>query len=293
MKMIQEVVVTPEMAKEFLKNNTKNFRKLDKSRVTLYAKAMLLGQWEDNGQTISFASDGSLMDGQHRLSAVVQSNVPIKFIIVTGLSCKGEAIDRGKKRDNGAYLAHLGFRNSTELSAACKLCVSHEKGFWAVTAKHQHHIMDHEIIDFANEHGERMQSMRHMAVGITGIPTASVLSLAYIATGYTANSDDVAWFLNSLKHGTLLDSDMPVLHVKNRLVKQASSAAKFSPYAARMIATIGWNKTRLNEKCKVLQFKLSEEDRLTRMPSQVLVARDVLLPHPRSVSVNSVNLTTS
>jgi hypothetical protein len=72
--------VTPEMAKNFLLKNTLN-RKLNDKTVLFYAKQMQEGEWKLNGEGLSFASDGSILNGQHRLSAVVKSGCNIDFLI--------------------------------------------------------------------------------------------------------------------------------------------------------------------------------------------------------------------
>lgn len=76
----ETVVVTPEMAESWLKANTRN-RKCRKSRVKIYARDMAAGNWKFSTQGITFGTDGSLIDGQHRLSAVVVAGVPIAMVV--------------------------------------------------------------------------------------------------------------------------------------------------------------------------------------------------------------------
>lgn len=73
-------LITPERAKELLLKNSSN-RPLNKATVNWYSRQMLAGQWTLSGQTISISSDNRLIDGQHRLFAVVQSGVSIYFNI--------------------------------------------------------------------------------------------------------------------------------------------------------------------------------------------------------------------
>ena len=43
------------------------------------------GKWRLNGKTICFDSTGRLLNGQHRLSAVVRSGVTLTTVVVRGL----------------------------------------------------------------------------------------------------------------------------------------------------------------------------------------------------------------
>ena len=43
------------------------------------------GEWKLNGKSICFDWNGRLLNGQHRLSAVVRSGVPLTTLVVRGL----------------------------------------------------------------------------------------------------------------------------------------------------------------------------------------------------------------
>ena len=79
--IVKLVTVTPDMAFEMLEKNTRN-RKVDEKRVRQYAKDMKSSRWALNGSTIVIAEDGTLLDGQHRLWAVIEANVPVQLLIV-------------------------------------------------------------------------------------------------------------------------------------------------------------------------------------------------------------------
>jgi len=74
--------ITPEMAAEWLTHNTTNYRILDKDTVKQYADDMKAGQWKRNGETIVFGREtGVLLDGQHRLHGIVESNTAIDVLV--------------------------------------------------------------------------------------------------------------------------------------------------------------------------------------------------------------------
>lgn len=92
------VVVTPDLAQEWLARNLNN-RNVVPSRVAAYAAQMSAGSWKLTHQGIAFDEHGNLVDGQHRLRAVVQSGVATKFWVFRGVSREAMiAIDVGKSR---------------------------------------------------------------------------------------------------------------------------------------------------------------------------------------------------
>lgn len=74
--------VTPKKAEQWLNTVNTNNRKLRPGVVEKYAEDMKSGNWLRNPQPIMFYEDESLADGQHRLWAVVESQISVRFYIV-------------------------------------------------------------------------------------------------------------------------------------------------------------------------------------------------------------------
>lgn len=79
------VLVTPELAEKMLESNTSN-RNLRKQTVGKYSATMKAGNWTTSPESISFDTNGVVLNGQHRLHAVVNSGVSQNFLIVTNVS---------------------------------------------------------------------------------------------------------------------------------------------------------------------------------------------------------------
>jgi hypothetical protein len=82
-----EEVVTPEQAKRWLLKNTRN-RPVNRAKVKRYVLAMQQKRWTLHHQGLAFDDTGKLADGQHRLLAVVESNLPQTFLITRGVPAK-------------------------------------------------------------------------------------------------------------------------------------------------------------------------------------------------------------
>ena len=88
--------ITPEKASGYLKKN-KNNRAVSAPLVSRMAREMREGLWAENGETIVFNGDGRLLDGQHRLMAVVESGETIRSLVVTRVPATAfQTIDTGK-----------------------------------------------------------------------------------------------------------------------------------------------------------------------------------------------------
>ena len=77
-------IITPSEAQAYLNNNAKH-RPIKDKKVAEYMEEMREGHWKLNGKTICFDRNGRLLNGQHRLSAVVRSGVSLTTVVVRGL----------------------------------------------------------------------------------------------------------------------------------------------------------------------------------------------------------------
>lgn len=102
MAMETKVVnITPDMAKEWLEKNMAHNRPVLASTVHAYARQMRAGKWNLTHQGIAFDENGELIDGQHRLRAIIEANIPVQMNVTYNVHRQpGEVftIDMGRKR---------------------------------------------------------------------------------------------------------------------------------------------------------------------------------------------------
>jgi len=121
--------VTPEIAREYLENNHNN-RPIRHNNVKALARDMRNDDWRLVGDPICFDRLGNLIDGQHRLAAVVESGKTIPFYVATGLAPEdSRVIDAGMSRRAGDQLVMDGNRaNGVALASALRLLFTLEEG---------------------------------------------------------------------------------------------------------------------------------------------------------------------
>ena len=93
------VMVDPALALEWLQRNIETNRPLRPTVVENYADEMRRGEWHLTHQGIALDIDGNLIDGQHRLAAVIKANVIVPMMVTVNAP-RGSfvALDGGVKR---------------------------------------------------------------------------------------------------------------------------------------------------------------------------------------------------
>lgn len=134
--------VTPDMANLWLAKNTKN-RPVKEGVIAAYASAMRNGKWTLTPEAVIFSAPfkdpvslenkpETLIDGQHRLHAIVRSGVTVPMTVWYG--CEPEefaAIGQGRRRTVGdiLHLTNVGmtdpFTTSSAISAFFKHVMSY------------------------------------------------------------------------------------------------------------------------------------------------------------------------
>lgn len=149
--------ITPEIAKEYLKKNTANYRKLTTLswyKIDQYAEAMKAGKWQLNGEAITFGKNGVLKNGQHRLAAIIRAGVPVKILVVYDIDDDVDIYDRGKNRTD-ADIAHArGIDIDNTTIAAANIVVN------VFSARKSRDF----VIDYAEKNFAELNKARRIAV---------------------------------------------------------------------------------------------------------------------------------
>jgi hypothetical protein len=98
-------LISPKIATDWLRRNVSN-RSQRPGTVKRYAITMANGKWMLTPEGICFDVSGRLLNGQHRLAAIVQSGVEVEAVVFRGVNsdvfC---AFDRGLNRSHADALS--------------------------------------------------------------------------------------------------------------------------------------------------------------------------------------------
>lgn len=116
--------VSPATASDWLLRNEEN-RSHREALVRQYASDMDAGRWQFNGEPIQFGISGKLLNGQHRLKAILRSQTTQEFLVGFNLPDNAQlTIDSGARRTAGDALALGGFTHTAAVAAVAKLVVN-------------------------------------------------------------------------------------------------------------------------------------------------------------------------
>lgn len=106
----QVELITPAVARKYLEKNIDNNRHISERTVAVYANDMKNRNWRITHQGIAFNTDGKLVDGQHRLRAVIKADTPVKMMVTRGLETESmRNIDQNRPRTSADSLKIAGF----------------------------------------------------------------------------------------------------------------------------------------------------------------------------------------
>lgn len=217
-------LITPEIAMEYLKRNVGN-RSISKSLVLTYALDMKNGRWDNRtGDAISFDEKGILKNGQHRLSAIINSGIPIKTWVCRSVSENG-IYDYNRKRslsDQVTILANEleNIYHSTRYTGTARVIIGNFS---------QRVVSPKELVDFTRENKEvldgywlKINKNNTAKFGIVVIQVA--LFLAYL------NGVDmvhISHFFDVLRSGMSIDeADFPILAYRNYILARNTRDTK-------------------------------------------------------------------
>lgn len=128
--------ISPAMAEKILKESNTHNRPISEHRVATLAADMKSGSFLLTHQGIAFDNTGTLVDGQHRLRAIVDSRVTVRMMVTTDIPrehtngvCLNtiDVIDCGGRRTVGQQLTlahgvHNGNRHASAVRVIAGIC---------------------------------------------------------------------------------------------------------------------------------------------------------------------------
>lgn len=246
--------VTPDIAGEWLATNTHN-RHLRKTLVEAYARDMREGRWQFTGEPIKFATDGTLLDGQHRLHAVVRAEVDLPLLVVRGLSpAAQDAMDTGSRRTTADALSLRGEKNAVVMSALAKMILTEGD-------RYQRTCSTGEVAAVIEADPMVRMVCNDILPGLrTPIATPAVLAYAYWRLD-KVSTDGAATFFNALTSLVGLPSGSPILALHRRLSgADGRQKGRSRMYRQETLACIfmAWNAWARREPRSIIKIAYSE-----------------------------------
>lgn len=258
----REVAIGPKQAKHWLDTANIRNRHILPKQVAKYARAMTEGRWRPLiGEPISFAEDGTLLNGQQRLTAVVESGTTQVFLVLEGLPLEDQdAMDAGSVRKRGQQLTIHGWKNGDKVSAIVSILLRWRTGT-LLSGIYQPDT--DEIVKFAEANRALVDASTVAALRIRRtVPLLpSVLGAVYFAAREMAvqqpeilQSSWVDAFFESLETGAALDAKSPILALRNHAARRKLASMRVEPDRELYYLCRVWNACRNGETMERLQL---------------------------------------
>lgn len=224
--------ITPQQAALWLEINTHN-RPLQYQRAQALAGAIQRGEWSVNGDAIRFSSAGQLLDGQHRLQAIVIAGRPVKTLVVRGLAPDSFAtIDTNRNvRSARDVLALSGITNYNIVAPMARLMFYFEATGNPYDSSLDKNPSAEQVLAISRRPGFAMLANRVLAArwcrkfvgaGLTGFAM-------YVFGQY--REEHAAAFFRKLETGIGLEAGSPILLLRERLINEIGSHDRLRPVA--------------------------------------------------------------
>lgn len=257
------MIITPDIARMMLENNIGN-RPVSKDTVECYARLMLNNEWGITPDAIGFDVNGRLINGQHRLMAIIKSNMAQTFFVVDDLPINSFSVtDEGKKR-TASDILFIGrnIKNCTTMASIIRSYIVLSKGKRSehtgnkviapnneqVLKKYDEHSYTfNRICDVAMRYQSKLNILKKSEIGSI---------FAYLVFDKNYKFDYVKYFFDELFYGNNGDCNISLL--KERLIKDKLNNYIIK-YAAKLslIAKV-WNAYVEGKTYKVLRYKQNE-----------------------------------
>ena len=253
------MTVTPSIAKDWIKKTgTSNFRTTSMLHVERLARQMASGDWHLNGESIKIDESGKVVDGLHRLHAVVSSGSKIESVIVFNVN-DSFSIDEPRTRTQAQWFAHFGYKDVAALCSALNIIKCFERKVFNLTISSR--PTSQELLEYAKEHSGIIKYVTKAGMAKGVIAPSLLAAVTYLGTkpelreGDTIGSECALEFIQGIAKGEMLESTDPRLLLRNRLLKaKQDHHSKLGKMTTKALTIIAWNKFVLGDPCSSLKY---------------------------------------
>lgn len=249
----------PSEAEAIMEWNTRN-RGTSKGTVRRYAEFMKRQAWRYTRVPVIFSNE-RLIDGQHRIQAIIESGAVVRLDLAFGADDDAfYDIDRGLKRTTGHIFSINGVGDYNVAAAATNIIVAYDRGsLGTALAKTGSSLRPEDLyIEYL-----KLASLPHsLTIGRLfqrnrGIASVSLMTaMHYVCSRFAKGQADE--FFTKLATGESIRKSDPVYLLRKNLLEQSVSE-KFTGAAIAAMTIKAWNATRDGKPAKLLRLSSNEK----------------------------------
>ena len=252
--------ISPKEAALWLDTKNAHNRPISQSTVDRYVQEIKAGRWKLNGQSICFSKNGNLMNGQHRLKAIVAANKSIESLVVWGVDDDVfDTIDDGNKRSLADVFSVSGEQNPALLSSGVRFLWVYATGQIETRDLRKGTIATKPILEATLKkhpmlrHSTKYYSLLKSRPGGLLVSAGLAIGLHYLFALVDEKKADE--FFNVLQSGIGLTEGHPILILRARLIQgQKEASTKLTNSAIYFYVVTTWNAYASDQPLKRLAF---------------------------------------
>lgn len=252
-------IVGPAKAEEWLAANTHN-RDLRPHRVMSFAGMIYRGEWQVTTDGIGFDTTGVLLNGQHRLTAIVVADLEVPIVVVRGLLPSAQAVtDQNLTRTLGDTLKLMEKKNYFVLAGA--LGWMYRLGYcWETGNVHYSDPGKRPSITQLLDILEAHPGLEDMPKEVSRVRrTVKVRAASFMALWYNLrliDREEADLFVDKLANGDRLLRTDPIHLLRVLLIREAQQRSRsLADYREVALTIKGWNAWREQKPMVGITFK--------------------------------------
>lgn len=248
------VDITPEMASEWLGTYNTHNRKLRYRVVNALADDILNGRWQETGDSIKRAVDGTILDGQHRLAAIVAAETAVRMLVVGNLPLAAqEVVDAGARRNFNDVLNLRGETHSGTVAAVTRRVWLWEAGSFGCQDRETPSIA--QLSDALDRHpAVRVSAARAERLRRSVRIPASIVGLCHWLFD-AIDATDCEDFFSRLESGLVPDQRHPIFVLRRTVNDYQSGKSRLTDPVLIAYMIKAWNAYRDGREIGLLRFR--------------------------------------
>jgi hypothetical protein len=239
---IEWELITPRMAAAWLETNTHN-RNLNQRRVDAFVRDISEGNWDEDANSIKLNEAGSIVDGQHRLWAIVEADIPCRCLVMRNIKpATIRRVDTGKSRSLADFLSMDGIPSATAMASAVNHLMTYRAfGRFGVHSGRNYvsPTMDEALTFYDTQTG--LYETLNLCNGVRQALGGGSIWCAIFYILDRIDTDDAHAFLKAVEIGADLSTDSPIFCLRRRLLENKISHRKFGPAEYSALVIKSWN----------------------------------------------------
>ena len=216
--------VNAELAAQWLSTMQQN-RRLSPKRVSWFVNLIERDEWQLTPDAIAFDTNGCLSNGQHRLTAIAQTDKTVPLLVIEGISTRAFMVmDTGQKRTPEQALQLLGYSNVDTLASSSRLVMLYYSNAMIRSASVRY--TNDQIVAFVEKHPElpawvsiAKNVRRHIHLA------ASATTAFCVIASPLSDDSELIDFIEPIRTGIDLRESDPRLALRRMLISPTSIKA--------------------------------------------------------------------